>query len=74
MPKAPSRKKTEKAESPSSVITLAKVGGSNLLTPMNFRVSAQFHLEFKLYAVKNGISMVNLLQEAFELLKTTRGR
>ena len=40
---------------------------------MNFRVSAQFHREFKLYAVQHGISMVDLLQESFRLLKEQRG-
>ena len=43
------------------------------LTPMNFRVPEEFHREFKLYAVQHGISMVDLLQESFRLLKEQRG-
>ena len=40
---------------------------------MNFRVPETFHREFKLYAVQHGISMVDLLQESFRLLRETRG-
>jgi len=38
-------------------------------TPMNFRVSAQFHREFKVYAVQHDMSMVELLQKSFQLMK-----
>lgn len=65
MPKGPSRKKTEKTETRTSILSLANLAEPNQLTPMNFRVSAQFHREFKLYAVQHGMSMVDLLQEAF---------
>ena len=44
------------------------------LTPMNFRVPEAFHREFKLYAVQHGVSMVDLLQESFRVLKEVRGR
>ena len=40
---------------------------------MNFRVPEEFHREFKLYAVQHGISMVDLLQESFRVLKEKRG-
>lgn len=43
------------------------------LTPMNFRVPAEFHREFKVYAAAHGMSMVDLLQEGFRLLKQHRG-
>ena len=73
MPKAPTRRKSQKPESP-SVISLANLDQPDVLTPMNFRVSAQFHREFKLYAVQHGMSMVDLLQESFRVLKEKRGR
>jgi hypothetical protein len=47
---------------------------SDVILPMNFRVPAQFHREFKLYAVQHGMSMVNLLREAFSSLKQHRDR
>jgi predicted HicB family RNase H-like nuclease len=43
-------------------------------TPMNFRVPETFHREFKMYAAQHGISMVDLLQESFRVLKEVRGR
>jgi len=73
MSKAPTRKKTEKVTPSPSVITLANLDQPDAVTPMNFRVSAQFHREFKLYAVQNGVSMVDLLQEAFAVLRKQRG-
>jgi len=36
---------------------------------MNPRVPKTFHQEFKLYAVQHGMSMVDLLQESFRLMK-----
>jgi len=37
----------------------------SLATAAFFRVPAVFHREFKLYAVQNGLTMVDLLQESF---------
>jgi len=72
MAKAPPRR--EKANIETSVISLPMLTkqGAAGLTPMNFRVSAQFHREFKLYAVQHGMSMVDLLQESFRLMKERR--
>jgi len=72
MPKVPSRRK--KANAQTSVISLPVLTkqGTAGLTPMNFRVSAQFHREFKLYAVQHGMSMVDLLQKSFRLMKERR--
>lgn len=39
------------------------------LRPLNFRVPAAFHKEFKLYAANHEISMLELLQKAFERYK-----
>ena len=74
MTKSPLRKKTDKTTSKPSVIAHPTLGEPGALTPMNFRVSAQFHREFKLYAVQHGMSMVDLLQESFRLLKEQRAR
>ena len=40
---------------------------------MNFRVPAQFHREFKIYAVQHGMSMVDLLQASFAVFRKQRG-
>jgi hypothetical protein len=44
------------------------------LGTLNFKVSADFKKAFKGYAVAQGMSMVELLREGFELSKSHRGR
>ncbi len=39
---------------------------------LNFKVSTTFKKEFKSYAVNQGITMVELLREGFELSKRKR--
>jgi hypothetical protein len=39
---------------------------------INFKVTATFKREFKGYAVSQGMTMVELLKEGFELSKATR--
>lgn len=39
---------------------------------LNFRVTTEFKKEFKGYAVSQGITMVELLKEGFELSKRKR--
>jgi hypothetical protein len=65
-----------KPDAQTSVISLPILNkpGTAGLTPMNFRVSAQFHRQFKLYAVQHGMSMVDLLQESFRLMKKRRAK
>lgn len=41
-----------------------------VLQPMNFKVPAEFHREFKTYAATHGMKMNQLLFKAFETLKT----
>jgi len=41
---------------------------------LNFKVTAQFKREFKGYAVSQGMSMVELLKEGFELARQKRTR
>ena len=76
MTKAPSRRKTEKPQNQGSVISIPTLDkqGAAALTPMNFRVPESFHREFKLYAVQHGMSMVDLLQKSFRLMKEKRAR
>lgn len=40
---------------------------------MNFKVSEEFRREFKTYAVQHGKTMLELLQEGFELVKEQHG-
>ena len=40
---------------------------------MNFKVAPAFKREFKTYASQQGISMLELLQEGFRLVKEQRG-
>jgi predicted HicB family RNase H-like nuclease len=44
--------------------------GSNELKPLNFRVTSEFHREFKVYASQAGISMVELLEKSFRAYLT----
>lgn len=39
---------------------------------LNFKVTAEFKKEFKGYAVSQGMTMVELLKEGFELTKEKR--
>ena len=39
------------------------------LTALNFKVPDAFHREFKAYAAMRGVSMLELLQEGFRLIK-----
>ena len=73
MPKEYPGKKPEKSEKRGDVIPLAKLDDPKALTPMNFRVTARFHHEFKLYAVERGMTMGELLQEAFQLYRQHHG-
>ncbi len=41
--------------------------------PLNFKVAPDFHRDFKLYAAQHGLSMVDVLQKGFELVKANRG-
>ena len=59
--KTPPLKST--AKSPSTVVDAET---------LNFKVTTEFKKEFKGYAVSQGISMVDLLKEGFELTKRKR--
>ena len=44
------------------------------LTPLNFKVPQEFHRDFKTFAAQHSKKMVEVLQEAFALLKEANGR
>ena len=44
-------------------------GDSEPMKPLNFRVPADFHREFKTYAASHGMSMLDLLRNSFECIK-----
>jgi hypothetical protein len=43
------------------------------LKPLNFKVPAEFHREFKIYATVQGTTMLDILQEGFKLVRERRG-
>lgn len=73
MPKQYPGKESETPENRGAVIPLAKLDDPTSLTALNFRVTTKFHHEFKLYAVQRGLSMVELLQDAFHLYRQHHG-
>ena len=71
-PPKPSRKGAPPAPT-KTVGNLEKTPPTDL-TPMNFKVPDEFHREFKAYAALRGVSMVELLQEGFRLIKEHHGK
>lgn len=51
----------------------SNTSSSNTVASLNFKVSDEFKKAFKGYAVSQGVSMVDLLKEGFELSKKNRG-
>ncbi len=47
---------------------------TNKIETLNFKVPADFKKAFKGYAVAQGMSMIELLREGFELSKAQRSR
>ena len=52
----------------------ADISESVPLTPLNFKVPHEFHRDFKTFAAQHSKKMVEVLQEAFALLKEKHGR
>lgn len=73
--KVPAPKRSGKGAPPPVTQTIGNVGKPepSALTALNFKVPAEFHREFKTYAARQGISMLELLQEGFRLVKQQRG-
>lgn len=45
----------------------------NQETPLNFKVAAAFHQEFKIYAASHGFTMKELLETGYRLTKEKYG-
>lgn len=71
-PPAPPRK----GEPPTPTETLGNLDVSlkQELVPLNFKVPEEFRREFKVFAAQHGMDMVEVMQEAFELMKRTKGQ
>jgi hypothetical protein len=69
MPKTPARTNTAKPTPQSSITQIYSEVDPGALTPMSFRVPAQFRREFKLYAVQHGMSMGGPVPEIVSTLK-----
>ena len=71
----PPAKKSRKGLPPAVELTVGDLEKSapGSLKPLNFKVPADFHREFKVYASQQGISMPDLLQEGFKSVREHRG-
>jgi len=67
--------RTRKGTPPAPSETLDNLSRSEAadLKPLNFKVPAEFHREFKAHAAIHGLSMVEFLREGFEMVKKKRG-
>jgi hypothetical protein len=74
MAKSPQPKSPRKASPPAPAKTTeADKPEAALLRPLNFRVPTEFHREFKTFAAQHSKKMVEVLLEAFALLKEKHG-
>lgn len=71
----PPSKQSRKGPPPAVNLTVGNLGKPDpgALKPLNFKVPAEFHREFKIYASQQGISMLDLLQEGFRAVRERRG-
>lgn len=75
-PKKPTSKgapPVSSAAAPSNGKANTEKAGSGDLVPMNFKVASELHQDFKMFATMHKMSMVDVLKEAFELLKQSKG-
>jgi hypothetical protein len=75
MAKVPAPKHSGKGAPPPVEQTIGNVEKPEPADPvaLNFKVPAEFHREFKSYAARQGMSMLELLHEGFRLVKHQRG-
>ena len=75
MTKQSSSRAMKKHSAPNHAGATATVddSGASSLTTLNFKVSQEFHREFKTFAAQHSKKMVEVLQEAFALLKDANG-
>jgi len=75
MAMVPKQEAGTKGTPPTKVQTLDNLSRAEAgdLKPLNFKVPAEFHREFKTHAATHDLSMTQLLREGFELVKAKRG-
>ena len=69
-------KRTSQKRAPQSLAKAAEPissSASTEFTPLNFKVPQNFHRDFKIFAAQHSKKMVEVLQEAFALLKDKYG-
>ena len=71
MTNIPSPRSGSKGAPPTAAATAGNLARppSSALKPLNFRVSPEFHREFKTFAATHERSMVEVLHEAFDLIR-----
>lgn len=67
--------KPRKGAPPTGALTVGNLTKAQpgSLKPLNFKVPAAFHRDFKVFASQQGISMLTLLQEGFDAVRERRG-
>ena len=75
MANVPPPQRRGKGEPPPQAAALDNLvrGESVRLKPLNFKVPADFHREFKTFAAMNGMSMLTVLVESFRLYREHKG-
>lgn len=74
MARRPTGKAVALSERPrSSVLRNEEKPEPRVLTTLNFKVSQEFHRDFKTFAAQNSKKMVEVLQDAFAMLKEANG-
>jgi hypothetical protein len=67
-------KKTSRSGPPPARVGKPLAGSESAsVTPLNFKVPPEFHRDFKTFAAQHSKKMVEVLQEAFALLKDKYG-
>ncbi|MET4696919.1 hypothetical protein [Endozoicomonas lisbonensis] len=46
---------------------------AGVVVPLNFRVTPEFHREYKAFAAMNGMKMIDLFRETFQFYKEHKG-
>ena len=64
-----------KGEPPPQIAVLDNLARTESIRqkPLNFKVPADFHREFKTFAAMNGMSMLDVLIESFRLYREHKG-
>jgi hypothetical protein len=69
----PVRKGKGEPPAPAEALDNLERPEASRLKPLNFKVSADFHREFKTFAAINGMSMLDVLLESFRQYRERKG-